>query len=134
MTLADIRDYVESLQIADTVYMGKLDGKPERSLGVYRSKHQYAQQPIAIGGPSLSSYGTYHATILVHWNRSPRETEAAAEQLYDALRAAREADINSERIKFILLPYDIQDVGTDEAGIFEMVIEAAFIYAKGASE
>lgn len=39
MTLADVRDYIASLKIADRVYMGKMPGKPEHSIGVYNSKH-----------------------------------------------------------------------------------------------
>ena len=40
MMLSDVRDYVESLGISENVYMGKLPDKPEKSIGVYNSKHQ----------------------------------------------------------------------------------------------
>ena len=36
-----------------------------------------------------------------------------------------------ETIKFIQPLYEPQDVGTDDSGIYEMVIEAAVIYEKG---
>ena len=108
MTLADVRDYVESLKLADHVYMGKMPDKQDKSIGVYNSKHQYAYS-TAIGGPDLQSYGTKYVTLLVHWTRSPRETEEAAAALFE-------------------------DVGTDDAGIYEMVIEAAVIYQKERGE
>ena len=129
MTLADVRDYVESLKLADHVYMGKMPDKQDKSIGVYNSKHQHAYS-TAIGGPDLQSYGTKHVTLLVHWTRSPRETEEAAAALFEAVRKAREVTINNATIKFIQPLYEIQDVGTDDAGIYEMVIEAAVIYQK----
>lgn len=133
MTLADVRDYVESLKLADHVYMGKMPDKQDKSIGVYNSKHQHAYS-TAIGGPDLQSYGTKYVTLLVHWTRSPRETEEAAAALFEAVRKAREVTINNATIKFIQPLYEIQDVGTDDAGIYEMVIEAAVIYQKERGE
>lgn len=133
MMLSDVRDYIASLELADHVYMGKLPDKQDRSIGVYNSKHEHAYH-TAIGGPSLESYGTKYVTLLVHWNKSPRDTEKAATALFEVVRAAREVTINEEKIKFIQPLYELQDVGTDDAGIYEMVIEAAVVYEKGKGE
>ena len=130
MTLADVRDYIDSLGLADHVYMAKLPDKQDHSIGVYHSKHQYPHK-VAIGGPSLESYGTKYVTFLVHWSKSPRETEKAATALFEALQRTREAKINDITIKFIQPLYEVQDIGTDDAGIYEMVIEAAVIFQKG---
>ena len=129
MMLSDARDYIESLDLAEHVYMGKMPDKQDKSIGVYNSKHAHTYQ-TAIGGPMLESYGTKYVTFLVHWNKSPRDTEKAATALFEAVQRAREATINVETIKFIQPLYEIQDVGTDDAGTYEMVIEAAVIYAK----
>lgn len=130
MMLSDMRDYVDSLQIANKVYMGKLDSKQEKSIGVYSSKHTQAYG-TAIGGSELESYGTKYVTILVHWNQSPRDTEKAACELFEILRRADEVTINNETIKFIQPLIDGPvDVGTDDAGIYEMVIELAVIYER----
>lgn len=109
--------------------MGKMDAKQKKSIGVYNSKHRHAYS-VAIGGPELESYGTKYVTLLVHWNESPRDTEKATVSLFNAVRIAREININNETIKFIQPLYEIQDVGTDDAGIYEMVIEAAVIFEK----
>ena len=130
MTLADIRDYIDSLGIADHVYMGKMPDKQEKSIGVYNSKHQRAYT-TAIGGPRMEGYRAKYVTFLVHWSKSLRETENASTALFEALRGTREESINDACIKFILPLYELQDVGTDDAGICEMVIEAAVIYEKG---
>ena len=39
--------------------------------------------------------------------------------------------LNDATIKFFQPLYEIQDIGTDDAGIYEMVIEAAVIFQKG---
>ena len=131
MMLSDVRDLIETLGIADPdhVYQGILDNKMEKSIGVYNSKHAHAYK-TAIGGASLKSYGTKYVTLLVHWNKSSRETESAANSLLEALMAIDDVTINNQVVKFIQPLYDIQGVGRDEAGICEMVIEAAVIYDK----
>lgn len=129
MMLADVRDYVEGLNIAEHVYMGKMDAKKEKSIGVYHSKHTHAYK-TAIGGPALESHGIKHVTLLVHWNKSPRDTERVTKDLFKALLRAREEKINEKTIKFIQPLYEPQGVGTDDNGVYEMVIEAAVIYEK----
>lgn len=129
MTLADVRDYIASLNLTKEVYMGKLPDKPEQSIGVYNSKHQYPPHRT-LGGPDWQGYGIKHVTLLVHWNKSPRDIEKAATALFDAMNAARDVKINETTIKFIQLLYDLQDIGTDETGVYEYVIEAAVIYEK----
>lgn len=129
MMLADVRDYIDSLGIAEHVYMGKLPDKEDKSVGVYNSKHQNVYH-TALGGPSLEGYGEKYVTLLVHWNKSPRETEKAAVELLEKLRTMRDAIVNNETIKFFQPLYPVQDVGTDDAGIYEMVIEGAFIFEK----
>lgn len=129
MMLSDVRDYIASLGLADSVYMGKMDSKSEKSIGVYNSKHRRAYK-TAIGGPALQSYGTKYVTLLVHWNKSPRETEKAAVALFEAVRSVREVSINEQKIKFIQPLYDPQDIGTDDAGVYETVIEVAVIYER----
>lgn len=129
MMLADVRDYIDSLGIAEHVYMGKLPDKEDKSVGVYNSKHQNVYH-TALGGPSLEGYGEKYVTLLVHWNKSPRETEKAAVELLEKLRTMRDAIVNNETIKFFQPLYPVQDVGTDDAGIYEMVIEGTFIFEK----
>lgn len=131
MMLSDVRDYIDSLGIAEYVYQGKMDGKPDKAIGVYNSKHGRAYK-TAIGGQDMESYGTKYVTLLVHWDKSPRETEKAATELFNAIRGTREETVNEVKIKFIQpLVNEPVPVDTDENGVYEMVIEAAVIYEKG---
>ena len=100
-------------------------------MGVYNSKHR-RDYTTAIGGPALRSYDAKYVTFLVHWNKSPRDTEKAANDLFNAVIQTRDVAVNGQVIKFIQpLVSNPVDVGTDDAGICEMVIEAAVIYQKG---
>lgn len=126
MRVSDIRDYIETLGLADIVYSSKMpvDGTP-KMIGIYNSKHPYPYKP-AIG--ARVSYGILHVTILIHWTRDPDETEEKTKEVFKALTQTREAEVNGEVIKFILPEYEPVDVGTDPNGMFERVIEAAIYY------
>ena len=70
-------------------------------------------------------------SLLVHWNKSQREAERAAQQLWDTLYSVRHREINEKKILFIMLSYDEPiSVDTDENGIYEYVIECEFYYER----
>lgn len=133
LLLEDVRDYIASLNIVEDnghVYMGKMPDKKDKSIGVYHLKRASPNQ-IPLGGIKNSSYGIKGISILIHWNKSPRDTERAAVNLFEKLQEARDAAVNNQIIKFInLFVNEPQDVGTDDNGIYEMVIEAGFIYER----
>lgn len=81
MTLEDIRQYISGLGIAEDehVYIGKLDNKQERSIGVYNRKGEGTSQ-IPLGGMEHSSYDIRRISLLIHWNKSVAETEEAKTQ------------------------------------------------------
>lgn len=131
MMLEDVHALVKSFQIAGSIYMGKMDGKNQQTIGIYNSKRQHPKR-MTLGGPLFASYGTKFVTFLVHWNESPRDTEKAANELQKALEQVNNVVINKKHIQFIQLLVDSPvDIGTDAAGVYEMVIEAAVIYKRG---
>lgn len=130
--IGDVRDYIAGLGIADNtnVYCGKLDDKKNKSIGVYNNNKQRSVQ-MAIGGIKNSSYRVKSVSVLVHWNKSVRDTEKAAEQLYNMLRDTKRVTINGTRVFFTKMQVDEPvDVGTDDNGIFEMVIELDIYYER----
>ena len=130
--IGDVRDYIAGLGIADNnnVYCGKLDNKKDKSIGVYNLNRQRPPQ-TAVGGLNNSSYRVKSVSILVHWNTSVRDTEKAAEQLYNMLRDTNNKIINDTKLLFTKMQVDGPvDVGTDDKGIFEMVIELDFFYER----
>lgn len=132
LALANIRDYISSFGIAEdsSVYSGKLDNKKEKSIGVYQRKAE-GSPGIALGGYGSSSYEVKPIAILVHWNKSQRETEAAAFALFVKLKNETVVDIGGMHIQFIrLMVPEPQDVGTDDNGVYECVIWLDIIYER----
>lgn len=128
MTLAHIRDWLKTFGIAEHYYIGKLDNKQDRSLGVYTLKGNGA--PVTAIG-TQSTYDIIGVSLLLHWNNNANETEVTARTLYEKLRTIKNFKINDKQIYMIelLVPEPI-DVGTDDKGIYERVIEMNLYYEK----
>ncbi len=130
--IGDVRDLIAGLGIAadDHVYCGKLDDKKDKSIGVYHLNRGDNVQMV-VGGIQNSSYAVKSISILIHWNKSVRETEKVSQELYDKLRDMKHVNINDTNILFteMLVSAPIE-VDTDDKGIFEMVIELKFCYER----
>lgn len=121
LLLADIKDYLKTLQIADHYYTGKLDGKKEKSVGVYqRGQNGYK---MAIGGSVNKKYDVKSVSILVHWNKNSKETERQALLIYEKLRNLRQVTMGGTKV-YYATPQTNEpvDVGTDDTGVYERVI------------
>ena len=108
----DIREWIASLGIAEDehVYMGKLDNKQQKSIGVY-SRSSSGPPNIALGGLDYTSYDVRPISLLVHWNRSKPESEAAAYKLFETIRNVSSLDIGDTHINCIrLMVPEPQDV------------------------
>ena len=128
ITLANIRNIIKTFGFADNYYIGKLDNKKDKSLGIYSLKRNDA--PVtAIGGDS--TYDIIGVSILIHWNNNADETEIIARKLYEKLRTVKDIKINNKQIYMIqLLVPEPVDVGTDDNGLYERVIEMKIYYER----
>lgn len=132
LALKDIRQYVSDLSIAvdDNVYIGKMDNKQQKSIGVY-SRPKSGSPNIAIGGSECATYDTKSVSLLVHWNKSKDEAERAAYELFKKLRNVSSLIIGDTHINYLrLMVPEPQDVGTDDNGVYEYVIWLDFIYER----
>lgn len=130
--LRDILDYVNTLGISEKEnnYCGVMADKKQKAIGVYPLKSGHAPQG-AIGGEQNGSYETKGISFLIHWSKSPSETETAAIQFHKALSECRNTTVNGHEILFAQLSYDEPiPIGTDDNGIFEYVIECLFYFRK----
>lgn len=128
----DIRAWIASLGIAEDqrVYIGKLDNKQQKSIGVY-GRSSSGPPNIALGGLGCTTYETKRISLLVHWNRSKPESEAAAYELFEQLRSISSLDIGNTNINYLsLMVPEPQDVGTDDNGVYEYVIWLDLIYQR----
>ena len=116
--------------VADYFYIGKLDNKKEKAIGIYQL--QTSNPPnVAVGGLSNTKVFEKPVSILIHWNKNAKETELKALELYYKLLNSRNFKINDNVVNYIrlLVPEPI-DVGTDNANVYERVIQAIFYYKK----
>ena len=130
MTLADIRDWMKEIGVGEHFYIGKLDNKQEKSIGVYQ-REPYGPPQIAIGGLDATKTAVKQVSILIHWNKNAKETEGSAQFLYNKLLCERNVTINGTHVNYIYLavPEPI-DVGTDESGVYERVIWMDLYYER----
>ncbi len=130
MYLADIRDWIKTLGVGENFYIGKLDNKKEKSIGVYQRRPS-GKAEVAIGGIENTKTVTKQVSILVHWNQYANETEEAAKKLYDKILYSKEVTIAGKHVNYIRLEVpEPVDVGTDDNGVYERVIWLDFIYER----
>ena len=131
MQLSEIRDWLRTLDVAENYYIGRLDNKKEKSLGVY-ARSAGGAPVMALGGADNSSYDIKRVSLLLHWNRNAGETEEAALALWDELFGRTDIDVPSgSHIQYIQpnVPEPVA-VGTDDGGVYEYVIELNIYYRR----
>ena len=128
ITLANIRDFLKRFDLFEHYYIGKLDNKQDKSLGIYSFKRN-EPTVTAIGGDS--SYDIKGVSLLIHYNNNADETEIAALRLFEKLRTVKDVTIGNTQIYMIqlLMPEPV-DVGTDDKGVYERVIEMKIYYER----
>lgn len=125
--IAEFRDYLKTLNVAQNYSIGKIDNAKDYSLGVYGGTQ--TSRTEAIG--RASSYHTFGFRILLHWNKNARETEENAFVLFEKIRYITDLDMTDIHVQYIDLDYDEPiSVGTDENGVYEYVISGTIYYRK----
>lgn len=130
MELADIRDWIKTLGVGDYFYIGKLENKRERSIGVYQRQIPGGAN-IALGGLDCTKTASKAVSILIHWDKYAHETEEAAQSLYDKILHVSDLEIAGKHVDYLQLdvPEPI-DVGTDNNGVYERVIWLTLYYER----
>ena len=129
MTTEQVLSWIKSLPTkAENYYCGMLNAKKDKSFGVYQLKERRARD-IAIGGQTKTA--TKGISVLVHWTSSTRETENIAAELYKNLAEATDITVGEFKVNYIqLLHNESIDVGMDENGVCERVIEFMIYYER----
>lgn len=129
MTTEQVLSWIKSLPTkADHYYCGMLNAKKDKSFGVYQLKGNRARD-IALGGQTKTA--TKGISVLVHWTSSTRETENIAAELYKNLAEVTDITIGEVKVNYIqLLHNEPIDVGMDENGVCERVIEFVIYYER----
>lgn len=127
LTLADIRDWIKTLGYAENYYIGKLNNKKEKSIGVYQLNQ--GRLNVKVGGIDNTKTLSKTVSILIHWNTNAAETENISLEIFKDFLEEKEFYINDLKINYIeLLVPEPVDVGTDDNNVYERVIQATFYY------
>ncbi|MCP1103599.1 hypothetical protein M2454_002936 [Aequitasia blattaphilus] len=130
MTLAEVRDWIKTFEIGENFYIGKLDNKKEKSIGVYQRKPS-GNPFIALGGVDNTKTTVKSISLLIHWNKWADQTEAAAQELYDKFLRLTDVTIAGKRVNYVRLEVpEPVDVGSDDSGVYERVIWLDLIYER----
>lgn len=126
--LATFREYLKTLNLADNYYIGKIDNTKLKTIGIYSQPG--VRRVEAIG--KASSYDIAGVRILVHWNKSARETEEAARNIFESIRYITGTDISEEiHVDYLdLLESEPNFIGTDDNGVYEYHISARIYYRR----
>jgi hypothetical protein len=131
MELGQIRDYIKTANLAENYYIGKLDSKKEKSIGVYQLK-KHNDYERAVGAEENDRIKHKGISVLIHWSKNAAETERTAYTLYEFLKRTKpKKTIGEYEISYIqMLQNEPVDVSTDDFGIYERVIEFIVHYKK----
>lgn len=122
LTCDDVLSLVESFKLAENYYIGKLNNKKDKSIGVYSGDK--LPNRVCLGGYENNLYNVQRFTILVHWTKHTHDTEIIANRLYGNLLLVENQTINDKFIYYINMLYNSPiDVFTDDNGIYERVID-----------
>ena len=118
--LAEFRDYLKTLDIAEHYYIGKIDNAQLKVIGLYSDTSERVE---AFG--RVSSYEVVGFRVLLHWNRNAKETEAQANLLYDTIRYIHQATMGDTYVAFIDIDKPVF-LGTDENNVYEYSYSGRF--------
>lgn len=130
--LSDIRDAFVAIGLAadNHAWSGKLPDKKEESIGVYNGRNGNPGHST-VGGSQNSSYEIKRVSVLVHWSEDQRVTERKSYEIYEKIRDIRNVPAGETKILFTEMEYvEPVDVGTDDNGIYEMVIDFNLYYER----
>lgn len=123
VSLADIRDYLKSLDVIDATWtIGRYEAEKLQRVCVYQ-RPDYTAANIALGGKETTKTQEKHVQVLVHWNKNHKETEQAALSLYEAVQFNPRPIIGGAQVSYLDLQLlEPVDLGSDDNGIFERVL------------
>ena len=124
ITLADVRDYLKSLNLFSGYYVGRIDANKKNVIGVYDLRNRARHKTI---GENTQRYDIKGVSLLIHGDTNKTNTEQLAIKLYEALENAENAVIAGRKVSIIDLQQDAPiDVDADSSKVYEYVIEVLF--------
>lgn len=122
--LAEFRDYLSTLDLADHYYVGKIDNAQHNVIGLYSDPSERVE---AFG--KTSTYEEAGFRLLLHWNKNAVETETQANLLYEKIRYITNTEMSGIYVAFLDVDKPIF-LGTDDENVYEYVINGVIYYGR----
>ena len=140
MTVENVLNYFEILNTSkglgiENFYIGKLDNKKDKSVGFYNLRAGIENE--VIGGLDNKSDNELNVSILIHWTKKFRETNNFSNLFFDTLLELQDENTSENKliidgfeINYIKMLSNNEDIGTDNNGVYERVINIRINYVK----
>lgn len=129
MTISDFKDWLKTKIDCPAWFAGGLRIADEKAIVIYNGRAFI--NPMAIGGLQNSSYKGKGIRILVHWNKSIKDSELKAQEVYDLIHGVTNIEIADKRvIQFNMREPEPIYLGVDDSGIYEYVIDLEIIHER----
>ena len=125
LTLLEIADLLADLFEFEDVTAGCVDSSKSRTIGVYQRSEFVPRECIGTD----SSYETSKIRILVHWTDNPATAEKQAFEVAELFQSFDNISTENHIIKFAEVKA-VRNIGKDEKGICEYVVDTDIIYTK----
>lgn len=131
MTTEQLKNWIKSQDSGwdGKIRLGGVDGNAPCFLGIYPGKDA-GRQPMAIGGPSCTSYGTFSARLLLRWGKSQPEAEAKARSVWTLFHGLTGVNMDGTRVSFVDPGSGPISLGKGADGVFEYAINLTIYYMK----
>ena len=125
ITLLEIADLLADLLEYDSITASCINASLEKTIGIYQRGDFYFRE--CIGGES--SYQTIKLRILVRWGKNPAKAEKKVLEIAEMFEGFRDMETSEHIIKFADVKA-VRNIGKDEKGVCECIVDADIIYAK----
>ncbi len=121
--LAEVRDWIKTLDLFDGYWIGRLSSKRDNTLGIYSLKSSPPCR-VCLGGEDYNGYDMTAVSFLVHGNKNKNDTEQLAWAFYNAVADCSDFLIGNKTVYFVRLLHDCPiDVGSD-GEVYEYTVQA----------
>lgn len=125
ITLLEIADLMAKLLDAEFITVGCIDASKTETIGAYQREGFVPRECIG----TESSYQIARIRILVHWTDSPSQAERKAFEIAELFSGFEDMETENHIIKFAEVK-TVRNIGKDEKGICEYIIDVNLIYTE----
>lgn len=125
LPLVEVADLLAELLNFENIRAGGIETSLTECIGVYQREPFTARECIG----TVSSYEVTKLRILIHWGNNPSQAEAKAAEVAEIIRGLRNMETSDHVIIFTDIKA-IRNIGKDEKGICEYIVDADFIYTE----